>query len=108
MLINSDAVLPKKQIDEGNKSMVLCFFCPSMPTESLLCIQFAYMWKNKEKIQPPPGPQPTLKTKLIGKKLTSHTQKSVTDDLHAPQQNNLFKAFIDTNWHDSAVIDSEG
>jgi hypothetical protein len=28
--------------------------------------------------------------------------------LHAPQQNNLLKAFIDTNWHDSAVIDSEG
>jgi len=46
---------------------------------------------------PPRRPQPTLKTKLIGKKLTSHTQKSVTDDLHAPQQNNLFKAFIDTN-----------
>ncbi len=72
--------------------MVLCFFCPSMPAEFTLHTICLQVKEQREK-----STSPTLKTKLIGKNLTSHTQKSATDDLHAVQQNNLFKAFIHTN-----------
>jgi hypothetical protein len=62
-----------------------------MPTEFTLHTICLHVQKQRENSTLPP---PTLKTKLIGK---SHTQKSASDDLHAPQQNNLLKAFIDTN-----------
>jgi hypothetical protein len=66
-----------------------------MPTEFTLhtiCLQVKKQTENSTSTPPP-----TLKTKLIGKNLTSHTQKSATDDLHAPQENNFLKAFIHTN-----------
>jgi len=93
MLINSDAVLPKGKLRRKQKHGSVFFLSLNAHR-----VYFAYNLltcaKTKRKFNPPP---PTLKTKLIGKKLTSHTQKSATDDVHAPQQNNLFKAFIDTN-----------
>lgn len=57
MLINSDAVLPKSKLMKETKAW-FCVFSVPQCSQSLLCIQFAYMWKNKEKIQPPsPAPQ---------------------------------------------------
>jgi hypothetical protein len=94
MLSTIDEVLPKGKLRRKQKHSSVFFLSLNAHR-----VYFAYnlltgeKTKRKFNLHPPP----TLKTKLIGKKLTSHTQKSATDDLHAPQQNNLLKAFIDTN-----------
>jgi hypothetical protein len=95
MLSTSDEVLPKGKFRREQKHGSVFFL-----SLNACRVYFAYNLltgeRTKRKINLPPPP-PTLKTKLIGKNLTSHTQKSATDDLHAVQQNNLFKAFIHTN-----------